>query len=43
MVWLTAPLVQRLEFGSYEPTVAGSSPARSNIFFNVLARMVEWS
>jgi hypothetical protein len=27
-----APLVQRLEFGSYEPTVAGSSPARSKSF-----------
>jgi hypothetical protein len=34
MVWLTALLAQFwLEHGSYEPGVAGSSPARSNIFF----------
>ena len=29
------------EFWSYEPTVAGSSPARSNI--QCFARMAEWS
>ena len=34
MVWLSALLAQSwLEHGSYEPGVAGSSPARSNIFF----------
>ena len=33
MVWLTALLAQSVEHGSYEPGVAGSSPARSNIFF----------
>ena len=30
-----APLAQSVEHGSYEPGVAGSSPARSNIFFHV--------
>jgi hypothetical protein len=34
MVWLTALLAQFwLEHGSYEPGVAGSSPARSIYFF----------
>ena len=41
MVWLTALLAQFwLEHGSYEPGVAGSSPARSIIFFHVSR---EWS
>ncbi len=42
MVWLSAPLAQLVEHGSYEPGVAGSSPARSNIF-SCLAPMAEWS
>ncbi len=44
MVRFKALLAQSwLEHGSYEPGVAGSSPARSIYIFHVLRESVSWS